>query len=371
MIIRSNTVFKSIKVPLFALAFIFTSCESASHGLRLVSAVESDLQKIDGASVLMHANQFSGASGVKAGTVDGVKYYFKTQQLGLSLFDSIIASQILSLPFSGDQQRFPLITLGVRKSDRAVFSISQELAGYKTIIDLYHESAHDSWPFKGGSTEQLDDLSHLYAGLFLIGGGDPHPGNVAYSKSKNFFGDVDLDVAFKWHIPFSNSSKDAVSAFQSDLALKEFECQNPCPNFLYTTDSQFYQKAFWEFEYKPAYNYEAYQGKKLLKAVPLLRAMKHVTEISLNRYVTVLKDTIAGLKNGYKSIATDELEQDLYENQKIKLLSERYSLMKYLGQKFDEHVVNHVNPENEDDTYKLLKQWCEEYSHKSAQRDEL
>ena len=350
----------------------FATCLLSPHAVSsvdFVSLIDFGSKTVNGMQANFSKKEIDGASDVRFVTVGEDMYFLKkASQQEMSLFDSIIASNVLRVRFSDRQERFPSISLGVSSSDLSLWALSKKLEGYVTVVDSY--IAGDGWPFADEALDQLDDLPYLYAGVFLIGGGDPHPGNVAYSKDKNMFGDVDLDVAFKWHIPFSAPNKEAVAALKSDLALRDFDCQNPCPNFLYTTDSRFLSKGWWAFLYNSAYNYDAYKDKRLLNPIKLLEAMEFVTKLPLAQYISMINSTISELREGYKTVAHLPLEREFYENNKIDLLSERYNLMKYLSQRFETYKNDRPSL-SEDDTYNLLIQWCNEYPSKKYEHTEL
>lgn len=236
--------------------FIFFQLGTEVHALDLVSKIKispkdssspcgiNDECDINGTPMIMESKEDVGGNKVRFATVfednHQIKYFIKKERLETHkipiFFDAIFASRVLNLVFSGGAQRFPFVTLGIDTDDNnKLYTISEELKGYKTVYDIFYEN-QDQWPF---ASDNIPDIETLYVALYLIGSGDPHPKNIVFSLTKSFFGDVDLDVAFKNHTSYQNPAIKSieVTPISYNLALRDFSCTDPCANFLFVTDS--------------------------------------------------------------------------------------------------------------------------------------
>lgn len=90
-----------------------------------------------------------------------------------------------------------------------------------------------------------------------------------------------------------------------------------------STDSEFERKSVPNGrirpEYKYAYNFKYWKDKRLMKAIPLLKAMRNITSISLEDYLDNIQQTADGLRDNYKTITGQKLERNLYESEKKRI----------------------------------------------------
>lgn len=324
-----------------------------------------------------------GSNNVKTAVCEGIRYFFKQQKFKTGatgsfsqLFDSIFASRILNIPFPPEKpQRFPIITLGLNEYDNQLYGISQELTGFKSDNILYGERNSGAWwPFDPDHIESVrNDLAYVYVAFYLIGGGDPSPDNIVFSKDKNIFGSVDLDIAFKWHITSKTPEVQRDLKTQSDLALREFNCSAPAVNFLYDTDSNMHNRHDREplGTYTAAHTYEICKDRKLIDSIALIKAMEFVTAIPLEEYTSSIQQTATELKSGYERVAGKPLNVELNEDHKIAFITERYNFMKYLVNEFAKYSEkNNFSIEDDKTYYSLLEKWCLDYSNKKSDNDQ-
>jgi hypothetical protein len=235
--------------------------------------------------------------------------------------DAVVASEILNFIYN-QTQRFPKIYLGYNPSRETWYTFSEKLKGYRTIHDLYKNNNANN-PFAMNKPSILADLASVYVALYLVGGGDVHPGNIVYSVEHQIFGDVDLDDYFRYHI----ASKDLKNKDTNHpLALREFNCSDPCQNFLYSTDSKFHKKNEGT-NYGPAYNYMKLHDKKLYTSQQLLDAMEYLVRIPLLKIVSLMENIKEAMYEGYQNATNKSLEPLWNETYKIEFVKDRYHFL--------------------------------------------
>lgn len=170
-----------------------------------------------------------GTNGVRTFKCNEKNYYFKSigvrghnpSSVFIKSLSAVTASQVLNSIFSGEEQRFPEISLGIEREARGIktYLISEELEGFQTCHSL---SGNHSSPFFNDQEERFQDLGMLYIALYLVGAGDLHSGNIAYSRLGHRFGDIDLDDAFRRHFSVLDVQKLSKNIFGNIKEMLDF-----------------------------------------------------------------------------------------------------------------------------------------------------
>lgn len=257
----------------------------------------------------------------------GEKYIFlkKHKSLGKAI-NSFVAFRVLHAVSDPHNARYPNYVLGFEPSAKALYSISEALEGYMPVGSLSRANN----PFFSQKSNALDDLGHLYATLFLVGAGDYHAYNVFHDLGRGFFGDVDLDIAFKKYKQKASAS-DKLGAQHHPLAMRAFNCYDPLASFLIDLVYPGRDSA-WHHYYLDAYNPARYNSTSMLSPSALMAGMSAATALGWPELVTSVNSTLRDLHREYTAITGSPLPSVGFESEVYaSFMRPRYDFMRYMA----------------------------------------